>query len=73
MTACVVTASLWIYKFDSDNWNKGKCPSCGTAWKYKYLYKNSIRIYQCPKCGKEISIGWNVDKDKYRSLEEYEK
>ena len=69
----VIIASFLMYKVDCNNWNNGKCHYCGNNLKYKSLYKNFIRTYKCPKCGKEIIITWNVDKDKYRNLEDYEK
>lgn len=61
---------MWVlgilagYYVSSRRWNGGRCPRCGTPWKYWKSNKYGDRLYYCPDCLKTCTIVYDVDKIK---------
>ena len=50
------------YIEDIKNFNHGKCVCCGKDLEFFHIYYNGERGYQCPNCGRHITIIHAVDK-----------
>ena len=68
----VIITSIITFSKDKMSWNNGRCPCCNTRWRFKTTMYGSMRLYKCPRCGKEICITYNVDSDYYRNIKDYE-
>jgi len=58
---CVLT--LVGYHTSVRRWNHGKCPKCGTPWKYWGTNTYGDRLCYCPNCLTSRTIVFDVDVD----------
>ena len=68
----VIVLSAIIYHKDKLAWNNGRCPKCGSRWRFKGSHLGETRVYKCTHCGNEIFVSYRVDSDYYKKLEDYE-
>jgi Na+-translocating ferredoxin:NAD+ oxidoreductase RnfA subunit len=68
ITGCIVSGIICLeHNHDKENWNNGKCPTCGIEWEFSNaVHTRNGRIlyyWRCSNCNKIIELHSNFESD----------